>query len=127
MDKPARLAYVYALIDPRTGEIRYIGSSTRPRRRLQDQLAAARAHHRLRSLGRTRSTSMAEQQRLAWERKRARHDAPQVSGAGAHLRACLLGFGVGLLGGLSLPLVAYLIEWGRRGPGRLGPSPGRLA
>ena len=54
MDELARLAYIYALIDPRTGEMRYIGSSTRPRRRLQDHLAAARAHHRLRSLGRTR-------------------------------------------------------------------------
>ena len=46
--------YIYALIDPRTREIRYIGSSMRPHRRLQDHLRAARAHHRLRSIGCTR-------------------------------------------------------------------------
>ena len=54
MEEPARLAYIYALIDPWSGEIRYIGSSTHPRRRLQKHLAGARAHHRLRSLSRTR-------------------------------------------------------------------------
>jgi hypothetical protein len=54
MDKPARFTYIYALIDPRTGEMRYIGSSTHPRHRLQNHLADARAHHRLRSLVRTR-------------------------------------------------------------------------
>jgi hypothetical protein len=53
MEKPPRLAYIYALMDPRTGEMRYIGSTTDPRRRLQGHLADARAHHRLRSLGRT--------------------------------------------------------------------------
>jgi hypothetical protein len=64
MEEPLRLAYIYVLLDPQTGEMRYIGSSTHPRRRLQDHLAAARAHHQLRSLGRTRwkSTVMATRQ-----------------------------------------------------------------
>jgi|GraSoiStandDraft_45_1057281.scaffolds.fasta_scaffold80569_1 hypothetical protein len=41
MEEPARLAYIYALIDPRSREIRYIGSSTHPRRRLPSSLSSA--------------------------------------------------------------------------------------
>ncbi len=54
LSQPACLGYIYALIDPFTREIRYIGSSKEPRRRFLNHHAAALRHYRLRSLGRTK-------------------------------------------------------------------------
>lgn len=48
------IGYIYALIDPRSGEIRYIGSSMDPQRRLREHGKLAKRDYGLHTLGRTK-------------------------------------------------------------------------
>ena len=54
--------FIYALCDPRTGRVRYVGKADRPHARLREHLALS---------GRKRPAEIAAKQRATWAAKRA--------------------------------------------------------